>query len=851
MCGMYIIQAIWLTLISLSLNLGVVTIRVPEDYKNIQEAVNASNKGDTILIASGTYSELVFVSFKNSHITIKGAGGSVTTPDDLTDDSIIDGTESGRPLTINGHHVTIDGFTIINGRGEHAGGNVDCQGDGCVLKNNLIMKGETESWGGYGGGIYVRASNVRIVDNIIQDNWAWASGGGIYCSSGDNNVITGNTIYDNQADWAGGIYCKSKSILIKNNVIDDNYADFRNGGGILIYAKKTAVIENNTIVNNTAISWGYGGGIYAVTEEHSNLVIINNIITSNINYPAGGIFLSKDESASVQIEYNNVFDNSSADYYECEAGKGSISQDPLFNDKAKRDYRLKASSPCIDAGNPAAQYNDTDGTRNDIGAYGGNQDKPEIIVNRTQMFFGVIKGQAIAPQTFTINTTGTRIQEWTVSSDRGWINCNPSTGSGAGLITVSINETAFWFINDNAEITVSSLFAVNNPQTITVSLTEYGAGSTQAPFGEFSTPIEGSIVRGSIAVTGWGLDDIGIESVQIFKELNGQLVYIGDGVFVEGARPDVELAYPGYPFNYRAGWGYMLLTNFLPNKGNGTYKIYAILTDKEGNTTSLGSKTIVCDNANAVKPFGTLDTPGQGETISGSQFINWGWALTPQPNMIPTDGSTISVYVDGVKLGNPVYNIYRSDIARLFPGYTNTYGAAAYFYLDSTDLDNGVHSIQWAVKDDAGNSDGIGSRYISIMNYGSSISMAKLNRQFTPSQLKEFPVNSWEKVALTTGFVEDEKAQNINPDQDKKYHIEMNQLERIAVKLSQGGTVLAGYLIVGNHLGPLPIGSTLDKKSNIFYWQPGPGFIGRYPFVFVVEDQIGNKTQQHITFSIM
>jgi parallel beta-helix repeat protein len=68
--------------------------------------------------------------------------------------------------------------------------------------------------------------------------------------------------------------------------------------------------------------------------------------------------------------------------------------------------------------------------------------------------------------------------------------------------------------------------------------------SNAAPFGEFSTPIDGSTVRSSIPVTGWALDDKGAASVKIYREDGNTLVYIGDAVFVEGARPDVEAAYP-------------------------------------------------------------------------------------------------------------------------------------------------------------------------------------------------------------------------------------------------------------------------------------------------------------------
>jgi hypothetical protein len=101
--------------------------------------------------------------------------------------------------------------------------------------------------------------------------------------------------------------------------------------------------------------------------------------------------------------------------------------------------------------------------------------------------------------------------------------------------------------------------------------------------------------------------------------------------------------------------------------------------------------------------------------VSGT-IVNFGWALTPQPAAIPADGSTIRVYVDGVPLGHPTYDQYRSDIATLFPGYANSGGAVGYFVLDTTALANGIHSIQWVVTDDLGRAEGIGSRYFWVQN---------------------------------------------------------------------------------------------------------------------------------------
>jgi hypothetical protein len=67
-------------------------------------------------------------------------------------------------------------------------------------------------------------------------------------------------------------------------------------------------------------------------------------------------------------------------------------------------------------------------------------------------------------------------------------------------------------------------------------------------------------------------------------------------------------------------------------------------------------------------------------------------------------------------VGHPVYNLYRSDIATLFPGYANTSGAVGYFVLDTTTLSNGMHSIAWSVTDDQGRTDGIGSRFFWVQN---------------------------------------------------------------------------------------------------------------------------------------
>jgi subtilisin family serine protease len=335
-----------------------------------------------------------------------------------------------------------------------------------------------------------------------------------------------------------------------------------------------------------------------------------------------------------------------------------------------------------------------------------------IILSRTKLNFAAIAGTAgtaTGPQIIWLNTGGGGILHWNTAPGSSWLNCTPGSGTNAGILTVSVNTTALTVGEYSSTIHVDDPNAVNSPQVIVVHLKVIKSLQDQPPFGHFATPVDGSAVSGGIPVTGWVLDDIDVERVKIYVGGN----YIEDAVFTENARPDVEEAFPGYPKNHMAGWGYILLTNILTDSTN---TIDALAVDNTGHQVMLGSRTITIDNRGAVKPFGAIDSPGQGGIASGTKYRTQGWALTPPPNKIPEDGATINVYVDGKYLGHATYNIYRADIAALFPGYANSSGALAYFDFDTTSFLNGVHTIHWTVTDNAGNTDGIGSRYFTIQN---------------------------------------------------------------------------------------------------------------------------------------
>ncbi len=477
--------------------------------------------------------------------------------------------------------------------------------------------------------------------------------------------------------------------------------------------------------------------------------------------------------------------------------------------------------------------------------------QPLINLDKIRLYFGAVQGTSVVttPQDVWIRNRGGGTLNWHASTSANWLNVSPQSGTDGSLASITVNPYGLPAGSYTGTVSINDVNASNNPQTITVDLTVYKPGKTSSPFGYFETPPDSSTVMSSVPVTGWVLHEIGVDSVQIYrKAIPGEgkgLIYIGDAIFVEGARPDVEAAFPEYPLNSRAGWGYMLLTNFLPNGGNGKFTLYAEVTTMDGQQFTLGTKTIICDNANAVKPFGALDTPGQGGSASGSAFVNWGWVLTPQPNSIHTDGSSIEVLVDGFNIGQPTYNIYRPDIATLFPGYANSDGAAGYFYLDTTPYANGIHTIQWTASDNAGNTDGIGSRYFMIHNPGGSTPQKGATSDFqVPTfdihhiDLSGIPGYNPEPIEFTQGYQRNTAPQKAYPDQNGIITIEIKELERLEIHL-EGTRGLApwsdytGYLVVGDQLKTLPVGSCLDSEKGVFSWGVGPGFVGNYQLVFV------------------
>lgn len=356
-----------------------------------------------------------------------------------------------------------------------------------------------------------------------------------------------------------------------------------------------------------------------------------------------------------------------------------------------------------------------------------------------------------------------------------------------------------------------------------------------SPFGYVDTPIDNAAgVTGSLAMTGWALDNALVTRLRILRdpvagEPSGSLVYVGDGSFVVGARTDLAALYFALPGNTRAGWGLLILTNFLPNLGNGTFRLHAYADDADGNSTLLGTKTITCTNNSSTTPFGAIDTPTPGQTVSGTINV-FGWVLSRGTRRAdPPGGGTVRVVIDGVAVGSPGAWNRRSDLTALFPAaqYSGIATALGVFPLDTTTLANGVHQIAWGVTDNQGGASGIGSRYFTVAN-GAASTLAQSTVAAGMSSTGTAAVDmTLRSLQGRRGFDLDAPFRTYRYNAEGLAVVQAEELDRIELRTGAS----EGFLATPNGLQALPFGARLDADGT-FTWQPGVAFVGTYDFVF-------------------
>lgn len=363
-------------------------INVPADYKTIQDAIDHSMDGDTVLVAPGTYYENI--SFNGKAILLT-SNFIYHRNFSQVSNTIINGSKSTKPDSAScvtfdsneGKNSIIQGFTLTGGTGTES----IYPGDGVAHRG--------------GGGILVDHSSPTIRFNYIYNNGKTdgrMNGAGIDAHNQSSPLITNNVIAFNKGSFGVGLCLwEFASATVKNNIIAYNTGAHWYGGAGIGIDLSSAIIENNTIANNYAFGNGAdkngtGGGIviWNYNDEDGKTQYINNIIWGNMQQHGNTVELFSLTETDVDLSYSFV----EGGFEETQ----NYNESPLF---AEQHLMLLENSPAIDAGSPESVYNDKEDSNNlgnalfpsqgtitnDIGAYGGSGATPLHVFDYSRLVF--------------------------------------------------------------------------------------------------------------------------------------------------------------------------------------------------------------------------------------------------------------------------------------------------------------------------------------------------------------------------------------------------------------------------------------------------------------------------------
>lgn len=242
------------------------TLETYRVYTSIQTAIAQTNPGDTLVVSSGTYSELLEI---DKALTIKGfhAGVAGNDSDRGTNETMISTEPGGTSMRILASNVTLDGI-------ETNGDILAVQPNNGTAIENLVIQ------------------NVRIFDAIDGINLEDAA-----TATVENNLIQGS------GGIVLGLFDSAMSAIVRNNTLES--VDF----GILGSLSESEVAENqvrlgeNGNLSNLPVGADPGGIGIQLVSNSENVTLANNAIE---NAPVGIVVEPDVTNAFLE---NNSFSN--------------------------------------------------------------------------------------------------------------------------------------------------------------------------------------------------------------------------------------------------------------------------------------------------------------------------------------------------------------------------------------------------------------------------------------------------------------------------------------------------------------------------------------------------------------
>jgi hypothetical protein len=391
------------------------------------EAVDALG-GGSIRVAGGGLYAFGLVATSDTDVDLQDGGHIWIGPDAyvvLEEVALAEGrAEDGGCVAVNaGATLEVHDSELVQCRADDDGGLISANQATVSVYGSLLAEGEAD----WGGAISLDDGTLTVEGATLENNTASERGGALHASAGLVQVF-GATLAGNEARFGGAIRTTTADLVVAYSTLVANRADA--GGairmdtsGMLAFVASAfcwneangpaegdggafdvsgaagstdSLIANSVFVGNYANS---DGGAIDMIGVGARTVLVQNSFLGNFAESAGAhvrsngptivdqrnnLFAYGGRGRGWELEGGAPFQVRYSSFYENEGGSTDLAIGPgnlfgvppriqdfpvPYGDCDYFAFRPAAGSPLIDAGDPA--FTDPDGSRSDIGAFGG------------------------------------------------------------------------------------------------------------------------------------------------------------------------------------------------------------------------------------------------------------------------------------------------------------------------------------------------------------------------------------------------------------------------------------------------------------------------------------------------
>lgn len=314
-----------------------VTIRVPQEYPTIQEALNAALSGDTVLVDDGVYSgdSNRNLDFSGKTINLQSLNGYANT--------IIDCENMARAFVFHNGESTsasVAGFTISNATVWHQNGGAISISNASPTIADCLFEDNQAFWG---GAIHCDHASPILSNCIFQSNTAESDGGAMSITNDSNPVISNSTFEGNIAGYSSGaIFLIGVSSFELDTCQFTQNAAGLYGGAISFYHDSSGYVSGCVFSGNESDDAGGAIFIFNSNPVISGSIDSTNTFSDNQSGDGSDLCLLGDVMNPVDASFNSFSGYHLSDYYispqagfdlaGCESQLAPIQQDVFVDD---------------------------------------------------------------------------------------------------------------------------------------------------------------------------------------------------------------------------------------------------------------------------------------------------------------------------------------------------------------------------------------------------------------------------------------------------------------------------------------------------------------------------------------